>query len=129
VHNERRREHGSKVREESAGQSREGDARTETRHAEKRRLGQEGKEPQTSDRHRTLRSATRRREGAAGEEGVVEEVVGKEIVFEEVVVKEVFVEKIFIEEVGQEVIEEIFEEAVRIAILPSPAQTRVSVPH
>src|SRR3954447_1857067 len=116
-------EHGCKVREESTGQSREGDARTQTRHAEKRRLRQEGEEPQAGDRDRIVGSAPRGRQGA-GEEIVFEEVEREKVEFEEVVV-----EKIFFEKVDKEVIEEIFEEAVRIAILPSTAQTRVSVPH
>jgi hypothetical protein len=96
--------HGFKVREEIAGQSRKGDARAEARHTEKRKIGQEGEEPQTGHRHRTLRSATRGRQGA------VEEIV-KEVI-EKVVVEKVQLEEVFFEEIDEEVIEEIFEEVV-----------------
>jgi hypothetical protein len=103
--------HGCKVREESAGQSREGNARTEARHAQKRRFGQEGDQPQTSDCDRLVRSAKGRRQGAVEEiilkEVFVEEVEHEEVFieevhFEEIEHKEVVVEKVFIEEVGEE---------------------------
>jgi hypothetical protein len=119
VHNKGDESHGCKVREESAGQSREGDARTEARHAEERRFGQEGDQPQTSDRDRLVGSATGRRQGADEEivlkEVVLEEVFVEAIDREEVECEEVIVEKIFIEEVG----EEIFEEEVRIYLRAS----------
>jgi hypothetical protein len=107
VHNERRFANGSKVREESAGQSREGDARAEEGHTQERKLGQESEEPQASHRHRTLRSAPRRRQGA------VEEVVIEEIELEEIVVKEVFVQEVQLEEV---VFEEVVEEEVALKL-------------
>jgi hypothetical protein len=97
-------EHGCKIRKESARQSREGDARAEARHAQERKLGQEGEEPQAGHRHRIVGSAPRRRQSA------IEEVVFEEVELEEVVLEKVFVEEIFFEEVDQEVIEEIFEE-------------------
>jgi hypothetical protein len=105
--------HGEQVREKVPGQSREGDARAETRHAQKRRLGQEGDEPQAGHRHRTFGSASRRRQGAV-EEGLVEEVV---FIEEGVVVEEGFVfEESFIEEsfvIEENLLEEIdFEEVV-----------------
>jgi hypothetical protein len=102
VHNKRRFHHGNKVREESAGQSREGDARTQTWNAEERLVGQEGEEPQTSHRHRSVGSTTRRRQRAVEE--IVEEILEKvfeEIELEEIVFEEIQLEKIFEEEVNQ----------------------------
>ncbi|MBV8543143.1 MAG: hypothetical protein JO093_09705 [Acidobacteria bacterium] len=97
--------YGCKVREESAGQSREGDARTEKGHAEKRKLGQEGNEPQTGHRHRPLRSAPRRRQGAVeevlSEEIFIQEIVVKEVVFEEIELEEIVFEKILEEEIAE----------------------------
>jgi hypothetical protein len=89
--------HGCKVREKSAGQSREGDARTEEGHAQKRKLGQKGNQPQTSHCHRTLGSAPRRRQGAVEEivKEVVEEIVIQEIDFEEIQLEEVVFEKVY----------------------------------
>jgi hypothetical protein len=49
----------------------EGHARAETRFAEIRSFEEEGKEPQASDRHRSIRSARGRREGA--EEAFIQE--------------------------------------------------------
>jgi hypothetical protein len=118
--------HGCKVREESAGESREDDARTEARNAEKRRLRQEGDQPQTSHCHRLVRSAPRRRQGAVEEviveEVFVEEVFIKEVVLEEVECQEVFVEKVgFKEIVIEKIDEEILEEAVVAGVsLKSP---------
>jgi hypothetical protein len=129
VHNERRRTHGCKVREESAGQSREGDARTEARHPEERKLGQEGEEPQTGHRHRTVGSAERRRQSAV-EEVVFEEVVFKEVVREEVICEEVIFKKVRIEKVvgeeivGEEIDEEVCEEALAAATNRVPAEHR-----
>jgi hypothetical protein len=118
--------HGCKIREESTGQSREGDARTEARHAEKRKLGQEGEEPQTGHRHRTLRSATRRRQGAVEE--IVEEVEFEEGVLKEIQLEEIVVEKVFIEEelkevfIEEEVSVETFCVHLRIKLDPQMAQ-------
>jgi hypothetical protein len=98
--------HGCKVRKESAGQSREDDARTEARHAQERRLGQEGDQPQTSDRYRPLRSTPRRRQGAAGEEVIFEEEVEFEEIIEEVQLEEVVFKEVIIEKVYKEVFEE-----------------------
>ena len=63
------------VREESERESRAGDARAEARHAQERRVGQDGEEPQAGDRDRTFGGAQSRREGAKEKEGGCEEAL------------------------------------------------------
>jgi hypothetical protein len=92
--------HGRQVREKVGGESREGDARAEARHAEKWQLGEEGDEPQAGHRHRTFGSAARRRQGAV-EEVVVEEgcIIEEGVIEESFVIEEGLVlEKSFLEE-------------------------------
>ena len=109
--------HGE-VREEGAGEGQEGHARTQGGQARKRRLAQESEEPQAGDRDRSFRSATRRRQGAAESEPLVEEIgreeaIEKEVVDEEVDIEEVGIEEICVEEIhGQEDDEEIGREEV-----------------
>jgi hypothetical protein len=143
--------HGVKVREEIAGQSRDGDAQVQARHAQER-VGQEGDEPQTGHRHRTVGSAARRRKGA-GEKVVVrlveevfvllfEEVAGRSeealvsfieegfVIVEEVLrfLEESFVieEVVFVEEVL--FVEEVVEEEVGSRVSPSRGR-KVSQSH
>src|SRR6187402_3404838 len=75
------------VWQEGERQGREGDAREEARHAEERRLGQEGDEPQAGHRDRPVGSARGRRQGAGEEvgceEGGCEEVRCEEVDREE----------------------------------------------
>ena len=54
----------SKVRTKGLAESRESDARTQARQAAVGPVRQEGQEPETGDRHRTLGGASRRRQGA-----------------------------------------------------------------
>src|SRR6187401_2169581 len=82
------------VWQEGERQGREGDAREEARHAEERRLGQEGDEPQAGHRDRPVRSEEGRRQGA-GEEVRREEVDRQEVHWREEVDRE--------EEDGEEV--------------------------
>src|SRR5439155_1567503 len=77
-------ENDGQIRKESTSEGQEGYARTEARHAEERKVQEEGNEPKTGDRHRTLRSSPRGRKGAQ-EESLVQEknVVWKEDFLEE----------------------------------------------
>ena len=88
--------HGIEIRKEVAGQSGTRDARTKARETEERSIGQEGDESQAGDRHRTLRGATRRRQGAA-KEIVIEETL---LVEEAIIVEEALVEVVVEEEVS-----------------------------
>ena len=54
--------HGTKVLEESIGQSWARDAKAQVRDFEERPIRQEGQEPETGDRDRTLRSSPRGKE-------------------------------------------------------------------
>jgi hypothetical protein len=74
--------HGVEVRQEDSEEGRRGDARVQARQAEKR-VGQKGDEPQAGHRHRALRGAARRRQGAV-EEVELEEVVEEGLELEEV---------------------------------------------
>jgi hypothetical protein len=65
--------HGQQIRQKGFRESREDDARAQARHTSERWLGQEGDEPQTGDRDRTLRSTSRRRQSPGGAEEVVVE--------------------------------------------------------
>lgn len=95
--------HGE-VRKDRAVEGQEGDARTQGREAQKRAFRQEGDEPQAGDRDRTLRSATRRREGP-GEEVGIEEIGREEVVVAEIGLEEVEGEKVEREEIELEEID------------------------
>src|SRR5690349_2644460 len=63
--------HGE-VRQKSAAKRQVGDAQKEERQVEKRPLGQDCQEPQTSDRHRPVGGAQKGGQGAGEEEVEVE---------------------------------------------------------
>jgi len=102
--------HGQ-VRKKGTGEGRQSHARTQGRHAAQRRLGQEGQEPEAGDCDRPVRSAPRRREGAAEEDGSeeirfkevrIEEIGFEEIRFKEISIEEIRFKEISIEEIGDE---------------------------
>ena len=66
------------VREESAGQSREGDARTKRGNAEERPIGEEGNEQETGHCDRTVRGSKRRSQSSPQEVFVKKEVFVEE---------------------------------------------------
>jgi hypothetical protein len=82
------------IRKEGQRESREGNARAQARHVEKRPLGQEGDEQETGDRNRPFGSPRSRRQGASQEgfeEGIkerFEETIYQEAVVEEEIFKE-----------------------------------------
>jgi len=63
------------IRQEGAGEGRKGHARTQRGKTEVRSFRKKGDEPQTGDRHRALRGAPRRRQGAPEEVLFLEEEV------------------------------------------------------
>lgn len=124
--------HG-KVREEGAGEGPQGNARAQGRYAAKRWLGQEGDESQAGDCDRSLRSAARRREGAAEEIGI-EEIRSQEIRAEEVGSQEIRIEEVGSQEIPVEEIcfkeirfEEVRAEEVRFQEIRTEAVRREEI--
>jgi hypothetical protein len=77
-------ENNGQIWKESAREGQEGDGGTQERNLEKRKVQEEGHEPETGDRYRAFRGSSRGREGAQKESLFQEkDVLWKEGLFEE----------------------------------------------